>query len=282
MKYLKREALTARINGVVAAVTADPKTSASLGGFALRSSQAECVRAKPTDDDVERIRAALGEDAAGSRILPFIVSTDKRQGDGLALSMGGAKTERYGKNPVVLYNHSWWRMPVGHSVVWTETASDTAGSRMRALVAMMSRDLSQSLDRGFSWALGELAAARGHAASIGFDVLLAHPAPPEVRAANPWAMDVDEWELLEWSLVQIPMDADAVSEHRAAGGDVDPLATGFSRMLDELETEGVDRERIERAWAAAAGARGRVFTPPVSDDADADAVRAVLRAAWAP
>lgn len=273
MKYIRRDALKTRLDAVVAAGKGE-----KLSGFGLRQA-AEFVRGKPSEADVERIRAALGDDAAGSRILPFRLSTEKRQGDGLALKMSGARLERYAKNPVVLYNHSWWRTPVGHSVVWTQNATDDNGAHMRGLVSMLSRDISQSLDRGFSWALGELAAARGHAASIGFDVLAGMPAPADVRATDPWAMDVDEWELYEWSLVQVPMDADAVSEHRAAGGDVDPLAEGFARMLDELEHEGIDRARIEAAWRAAAGGRSKVFDPQPAL-LGREAVSAALRGAW--
>jgi hypothetical protein len=191
--------------------------------------------------------------------------------------MSGAKLERYARNPIVLHGH--WRGPVGHSVVWSETPSDGA-PRMRALASMLSKDLSQAYDGGFSWALGELAARRGHAASIGFDVLVAHAAPPEVRANDPWAMDVDEWELLEWSLVKIPMDPDAVMEARDAGVDVDPLASGFARMLDELQQAGVGRDRIERAWAAAAPARARHVDMKAEPVITAEDVRSALAGAF--
>jgi hypothetical protein len=282
VKYLQRQALAARINDVVAAATLDPKASTRLGGFALRSSP-ECIRGEPTDEDKERVRAALGEDAAASRILRFRLSGEKRLADGLALKMGGARLARFKANPVVLHGH--WRGPVGHSVVWTANSSDE-GNRMLGLVAMLPRDLSQALDGGFSWALGELAHRRGHAASIGFDVLLAQPAPADVRAADPWAMDVDEWELIEWSLVKIPMDPDAVLDARAAGVDGEVLAAGFGRMLDELQTAGIDRDSIERAWAAASGTRAKVFAPPPARDTIADLkdastlVRDALRAAF--
>lgn len=278
MKFLTRDALTARI-----AATAN---DVGLSGFAFRS-QVRSERGTPDPADIERVRAALGDDAAGSRLLRFTLSGEARLDDGLALSMAGGKFDRYANNPVVLHNHRWWAPhPVGHSVVWTESSSDK-GNRLRGVVAMLSREMSQALDRGFSWALGELAALRGHAASIGFDVLLAHPAPPEVRATNPWAMDVDEWDLLEWSLVTIPMDPNAVLDGRAAGIDTEPLVEGFSRLLDSLEAGGVERARIERAWAAAAQGRARTFlptqTPAVIPEAvvdDAALVRDALRAGW--
>lgn len=290
MKYLSRDALAARVNAAVAAAGADV-AKATLGGFAVRSKAPVFDRSEITDADRERVRAVLGDDAAGARLLRYTLSTEKRQADSLALAMTGAKLDRYAKNPIILEGHRWYsRHPIGHSVVWTENASDT-GPRLRGLAAMLSREMSQALDRGFSWALGELAALRGHAASIGFDVLLAHPAPPDVRQVDPWAMDVDEWELVEWSFVTIPMDADAVADGRAAGIDMGPLVDGFGRLMDELTGAGIARQAIETAWSTAAHSRGLVFAPapaptppkaepaPVADtEVSAAEVRAAIQA----
>lgn len=278
-KYLSRDALAARVNAAVAAAGADA-AKATLGGFAVRSRAPVYERGAITDEDKERVRASLGDDAAASRLLRFTLSTEKRQADSLALAMSGATLDRYARNPVVLEGHRWWsRHPIGHSIVWTDNSSD-GGARMRGIVSMLGRELSQHLDRGFSWALGELVALRGGAASIGFDVLLAHPAPPDVRAVDPWAMDVDEWELVEWSLVTIPMDSEAVAEGRAAGIDTDPLVDGFARLLDELGDAGIDRAAIERAWSAAAHGRTKVFAPAptVETGSSVDDIRAAMRA----
>jgi hypothetical protein len=269
MRYLSRDALKRRIDDVVASAT-----PATMRGFGLRS-HVHTERGDPSDEDRARVVAALGADAGASRLLRFTVSTEKRASDGLALKMSGARLERYQRNPIVLQGHSWWaRHPIGHSVVWTETSSDGV-ARMRAVASMLSRELSQALDRGFSWALGELYALRGGAASIGFDVLQAVPAPPDARAIDPWALDVDEWELVEWSLVTIPMDPDAVMEGRAAGLDMEPLVAGFERLLDELGAAGFGRAQLEQAWQRARG-REPTGAPALSAEDVASAVRAAL------
>jgi hypothetical protein len=260
MKVITREALATRIRDVVKSATG---TSApALGGFALRSS-AHCERGDAPTDVVERVRSELGEDASKGRILRFSIGGEGRMRDGINLKMAGGDLERYRKNPVVLWQH--YRGPVGHSIV------EADGERLRATVAMLSRELSQAYDAGFSWALGELAHHRGHAASMGFAVNRASPAPTEVLKQDPWAIDAEQWELMEWSLVKVPMDPDAISEARATGLDTEPLAAGFARMLDELTAAGIERSEIEAAWAAAAGKKPTV---------DLDAIRAALRAAW--
>jgi hypothetical protein len=248
MKIIKRDAIAARI-----------AAGEALEGFAVRSMRPFWERRAIEPADVDRVRAALGEDAAAGRIVPFMASTPERADDGIVLPTKGCDLERFGKNPVVFWQHMSWssRPRIADAVMWVD---GEAG--VRALVSFMQRDLSQALDNGFSWALGELAGLRGHACSIGFDILSAIPAPEDVRRVMPWAIDAVSWRMLELSLVNLPADENAVSEGRAAGVDVEPLAVGFGRMLDELEGSGIDRGRIERAWAAAT-TRRTTSLPPV-------------------
>lgn len=233
-----------------------------LAGVQLRTPTAHVERRAASDEEVAAVRTALGEDAASGRLVPFVISTSGRKPDGLDLKMSGAVMSRYAKNPVVLWNHSYWRSRVADSVVTIE------GETMRAIAAFLGRELSEALDDGLSYALGELAARRGHAASIGFSILNATPAPDDVRKQIPWALDVHSWELDEWSLVTVPMDEDAYGHAREIGIDVEPIARALARLLDGLEAEGVERATLERVWAAAANpARSRVFAPDCSDRA---------------
>lgn len=270
MKYLKRDAVAARI------VDAAGK---ELGGFALRSMAPTWERRAIGEDDITRVKDTLGEDAAKGRIVPFVISTARRADDQMVLPPAGCSLERFSKNPRVFWQHmTWSRSRVGDAVAWIEPDA------VRALVSFLSRDLSDALDDGFAWALGELAFLRGHACSVGFDVLSAVAAPDEVRKQMPWAIDVVAWVLLELSMANVPADEDAISEGRASGLDVSPLVEGFSKLLDTLEGSGIDRARIESAWSAAAAGRSRVFdlapAPAQAESIDAAAVRAALRAAF--
>lgn len=253
-------------------------SKASLAGGELRSTRVSCERRAPSDEEVDRVREVLGEDAAAARIVPFCISTEYRADDGHVLKMSGADLGRYERNPVVFWSHDYrwgWRTRIANSVVSVE------GGEMRALCAFLSRELSEALDDGFAWALGELAAARGHAASVGFTILSAMPAPEEVRKNIPWALDILAWELNEWSLVNIGADSHAVAEGRQAGVDVAPLGRGFARMIDELRAGGVDTAALEEAWAAAVDpGRARVHVPPaIEPSADPDPALATTEAA---
>lgn len=211
-----------------------------LAGLQLRSARASVERAAAlTDSDRERVRAALGAEAASARLVRFVISTEVRASDGHTIAANGWQTDAYRANPVVLWQHNRSRPRVADSVTWTEDGA------LRAVAAFVPREVDP-----FAFAVGELAALRGHAASVGFDILDATPASPEVRATIPWALDIQRAALLEWSLVNIPADAGAVVEARAAGIDTAPIAAEVERMLDE-RLEVAVRAELERLHAAA-------------------------------
>lgn len=241
-----------------------------LAGVRLASPRAVVERAALTDDDKERVRRELGDDAAAGRLVRFVASTEGRATDGHVIKAAGWALDNYRANPLVLWQHSRWQQRVADSVVWVD------GTVLRAVASFFPRDLSP-----LSYTLGELAATRGHAASVGFDIISATPSSEEVRRGIPWALDIHSAELVEWSLVNLPADAGALADARAAGLDVDAVADAVSALLDAT---GVDRARLERVWAAAADpARARVHVPPTPTPTtiDATAVLAAVREARA-
>lgn len=240
MQFLSREQLAHKI-GTLAAGQRD------LGGFALRSStRVQCVRGDLSGEDIAKVKAELGDDAAKSRLVRFVLSTENRASDGHVIFSTAWLLEKYRNSiPVVLFQHDRWSLRIGESVVWV----DAAAKVLRGICSFHPRELNE-----FSWQLGEIAALRGHAASVGWNTLSAMPAPEDIRKKDPWALDIMSAELREWSLVNIAADPDAIDDARAAGLATDAIARELGRMLDDAVAAGADRAKLERAWNAARGA----------------------------
>lgn len=215
-----------------------------LAGLQVRSARASVERASAiTDADRERVRAAIGDDAAAGRLVRFVISTEDRASDGHTIAAGGWVLESYARNPVVLWQHNRSRPRIADSVTWIE------GGALRAVAAFVPKEIDP-----FAAALGELAALRGHSASVGFDILDAVPASPDIRKEVPWALDITRAALLEWSLVNIPADPGAIAEARDAGIDLAPVAAEVERILDEERLESIVRRVLERTRTEAIGA----------------------------
>ncbi len=219
----------------------------------VRVTEAPSLRRDPSDDELAKAREALGDKALeGARVVPFVISTEKRASDGHTIAAEGWDLEQYRKNPVVLWGHETWAPRIGDSAVWVDTG-DPGKRVLRAAAVFFPREVSE-----LSHTLGEISALRGHAASVGFRILAANPAEEAVRDKLPWALDIVSARLLEWSLVNVPADPDAIAEARERGIDTQPLARALDRLCDLLSAQ--DRPPdLEAARAAAAPQQGTTF-----------------------
>lgn len=138
------------------------------------------------DDD------ATGDDAAG-KPLTVIAATEGRKGDGLNLTMKGARLERFEANPVLGYGHSYWGrdgLPIGRA---DSTWIDGPSLKMDLLFDQ-DDDFARKVERKYRNKIM-------NAFSIGFDVWnIAEDGTPE------------GWELFEISAVPLPMDPNAIVE----------------------------------------------------------------------
>jgi hypothetical protein len=240
-----------------------------LTGLRFRSVRGERVRREANKEEIERVRAELGDAAAEARVVPMIWSTERRADDSHSIKTNGWRLDRHRKSPVVLWRHQSWMPRIGDAVAYV----DQDEHQLRALVAFLPRDLNE-----LSWSLGEIAATRGYASSVGWETLRAVPAPDEVRRQLPWALDILEAELLEGSLVNIPSDEDALAGGRAAGVDVEPIARALERAIDEAIGRS-DRDALERMWRAAASPSRPVVVDTKPAAITAAQVAAAARAA---
>ena len=169
-----------------------------------------------------------GEDAAG-KPLTIVAATEGRKGDGLNLTMKGARLERFQANPVLGYGHSYWGrdgLPIGRA---DKTWIDGDSLKMDVLFDQ-GDDFARTVERKYR-------SGYMNAFSIGFDVWnIADDGTPE------------GWELFEVSAVPLPMDPNAVVEsgrddqlalvrHLAGGrSDAEAFAEAVMAHLDQLNS----------------------------------------------
>lgn len=273
------------------------KQREGLAGVRLRSTRARVkregtpgVQAAPAVADRDaKIRAQLGGDIVG-RIVPFVISTAERAQDGHTIAVDGWETDDYERAPHVFWAHetSGWRASpsraaarIGASVV--EKTPDA----LMASCGFYTRDFSNALDGGFSYAIGEISALQGHRASVGFDIVEASLASEEVRRVIPQALDIAVARLDEWSILNFGSDDYAISAGREAGIDVEPIARALERFLDDVAgCTGLARAELARMWGVAADpGRPTIHVGaslPAAAAYDPEAVRAAVRAALTP
>ena len=167
--------------------------------------------------------------------------------DGVVIDPAGMDFSGYGKNPVVLYAHDLTGrtqsagLPIGR----TRRLVRTADGRLRADFEFLPGDAFADRVRN-AWRRGFL---RG--ASIGWRIIESRPSNGSVV--------VTKSELLEWSIVAVPADPDAV---RDAYGRV------MRSLLESGETDSggdIGKEVIFESGGADDAESGDAETPDLSD-----------------
>lgn len=140
----------------------------------------------------------LGDDEVEVR-----VSTAIRARDGHILIPQGAKLDNYRRNPVVLWNHDTDLPPVGRS-----EDLRIEGEQIISRVKFPPASISARADEIRGLTKGGFI----NAVSVGFDPIDGDP----IDATKPRAgMQFTEWELLEFSFCNVPIDAEALVTARA-------------------------------------------------------------------
>lgn len=208
----------------------------SLPGAApIRDSKklaALCYR-NASEAQVTAIREALKanniDPDAPDRLIPWTISTPRRDRDGDRILSIGALLKDYKNNPIVLYNHNRHGFPAGSSVrVWK------SADAVKAIGMFPGPEVAG----GFPYAVYQFAKALIlRASSIGF-MPKEWEKDPEMtdaeKSAFPWGGFLHKkWELLEWSPVTIPSNPDALQAAKSLGADVvRAYSTVLSKALD--------------------------------------------------
>jgi HK97 family phage prohead protease len=156
--------------------------------------------------------------ADSDRTFTFTISSASVDRMGDTIAVAGWRLDNFKRNPVVLWGHDGSMLPVGRATsVWVQ------GGKLKAKAVLAPADVSQYAERVRSMiAQGYLAAT-----SVGFaPIKYAFSEDPSRK----YGIDFLEQELLEFSIVTIPANPDALLDP----GQLDQKAAQARRMR-ELE-----------------------------------------------
>lgn len=164
-------------------------------------------------------------------IYEVMISTEAVDRMGDIVRAAGCRFDNYLKNPVVLLGHDYHDLPVGKTL----SLEVVPGVGVKAVFQFPPEGTYEKADTARRlWDAGYL-----NAASIGFDPLKSVNLEPD----KPWGpQEYVEWELLEWSIVTVPANQDAL---RLALEGIEDTLTKQGRILSSA-----NEKRLRDAAAA--------------------------------
>lgn len=191
------------------------------------------VRADGDADKDSAIRASFDTEVkAGegdSRNVTFTISTSSVDRMGDTIAVDGWKLDAYLKNPVVLWAHDSTSLPVAKATsIWKGDAK----TALKAIAEFTPKGMARFNDTVFDMLKGGFL----NATSVGFAPLkYAFVDDP----ARKYGIDFIEQELLEFSVVPVPANSEALVESRAAGIDLDPMFDWAEGVLAKADADRV-------------------------------------------
>lgn len=166
------------------------------------------------------------------REIQFTISTDSVDRMGDTIDVSGWKLEAYRKNPVVLWAHDNESLPVGKATrVWIEDG------KLKATAEFTPEGVARFNDTVFALLKGGFL----NAVSVGF-------MPIEYAfvedADRRFGIDFKQQELLEFSVVSVPANAEALIDGRAA-----PAAASDEEVADRIKADLAAAESLKRSAA---------------------------------
>jgi HK97 family phage prohead protease len=168
-----------------------------------------------------------------ARAVDFIISTASVDRMGDTVSVDGWKLDSYRKNPVVLWAHDASMLPIAKA-----TNIRVEDGKLKARAEFLPREIS-----GMSYAVFEM--IKGgflNATSVGFAPI--RYAFSEA-ADRKFGIDFLEQELLEFSVVPIPANAEALVQARSAGIDIEPVREWATKLLETQNIAMISRDRLK-------------------------------------
>jgi HK97 family phage prohead protease len=201
----------------------------------------------------DQVKAEGGD----SRKVTFTISTASVDRDRDTLAVDGWKLDNYRKNPVVLWAHRYDDLPVGKA----ESILAKAGA-LKAVADFVPAEISPFADTVFRLLKGGFL----RATSVGFR--------PMKYALNEdrRGIDFEEQELMEFSIVPVPANPEALMDAKGLGIDVAPLRKWAERVLDETSGEPglwLPKSQVEATLAA-------IKAPSVAVNLDVEALAEAL------
>lgn len=168
------------------------------------------------------IRAPGGDE---TRQMLFAISSQAVDRDTDTVAIDGWDLKNYRNNPVVLFGHNYWNNEA--PVVGNSLSEFVANKKLKSLMEFTPQGVVPLADTLHAlYANGFM-----HATSVGFianDYEFVEDDP-----GRPWGIDFLEQELLEYSLVPVPSNPEALAEARSKSIDTGPLCEWAEQILDE-------------------------------------------------
>ncbi|KKK95181.1 hypothetical protein LCGC14_2675400, partial [marine sediment metagenome] len=166
------------------------------------------------------------EDGDDSRQMLFGISSEAVDRDTDIVSIDGWDLKNYRSNPVVLFGHHYWNNDA--PVVGRSLSEFIESKMLKSLMEFTPVGLVPLADTLH----GLYANGFMHATSVGF--IAREFEFVEDDPDRPFGIDFLEQELLEYSLVPVPSNPEALSEARTVKSiDTEPLYTWAGEILDE-------------------------------------------------
>jgi len=162
-----------------------------------------------------------------ARRMKFQITTDAIDRDGDTLAAAGWDTKTYEQNPTVLWSHDYSALPIAKTISITPTKNG-----LMAVAEFPVKGVHPFADTVFELLKGGFLSA----ASVGFRPVEQSPATDRAKGFN-----YAKQELLEWSIVPIPANPEALIqmsiENVKQKGLLKPLADWSEKFLGEYYGE---------------------------------------------
>lgn len=198
-----------------------------------------------------------------NRTVDFIISTKAIDRDGDTIDPAGWELGEFLRNPVVLFAHDSMALPIGKAVKVSPSTD-----ALRASAKFTTEDLNPMGDTVFRMIQhGFLSATSVGFAPIEFDI-----SDDESRNSGFFpGFDFKRQTLLEFSVVPVPSNPEALIEARAKGINTVPLMQWAEKILDGEDHGGIvipksQLELIHKLADASAAVMHHVKTNPYEDE----------------
>ena len=173
----------------------------------------------------EELRVEDGEN--GLPKVKFVISTSARDRHADTVSVKGWQLDNYRKNPVVLYGHHSAGLPIGQAL-----DVNVSKGKLESTVQFDTDIVEHPLPRAV---VALLKRGTLRAASVGFipqEWKQPDPDTLEEHQKNRFPLDFTKQELVEWSVVPVPSNPEALMSAKKSGIDIAPIINWAGEILE--------------------------------------------------
>lgn len=198
------------------------------------------------DTNIEKASSDLND-----REVKFIISSAAIDRHDDTIRVSGWDLKNYKKNPVVLWGHKQDLPPIGKArKVYKEGKGEDA--LLKAITTFLPEDFAEDNHVKFANMIYKMVMEGFlNSTSVGFRPLELEL--PEDENRGFYAVDFKKQELLEYSVVPVPANPEAIIDAKAKGIDTSPYGQWLERELDENASLIVPRKTLEDTYSTFKG-----------------------------